>query len=401
MKTKSILLIGNYPPPYGGVPRHLEYLGEHLTENGWSVHVLSSGHSGILHNGELHVYKFGLLKKLFCFGRFLFGRHRYSFHLSGLFFRFFRDWLRYAVYFTIGCRIIRKHRIALISTYNLFSFAPVGAMLSEHFSIPLVVTNFGELHSLRRFFMKNPDLLKYICARATRLLAMSRHCAQSYQMFGLSPQVEVIPYGVDVERFSPDINPEKLLMRLNIQKEDQLVLFMGRITKEMGADIFSEAVPEILGRKKNIRCLFAGQEGDSLTAVRQMASRFPGKVFFAVNIPFNDLHLYYAAASILVAPTEGERACGSLVAIEAMACGKPVIASRVGGMPEIVVDGETGKLIPPRDTRALAAAVLEMLSEPEMMKKMGLKGRERVERFFDEENTDRKLAALFSSLMEV
>jgi starch synthase len=67
-----------------------------------------------------------------------------------------------------------------------------------------------------------------------------------------------------------------------------------------------------------------------------------------------------------------------LINLEAMACGTPVVASRVGGIPEVVVDGETGFLVPPGDPRALAAAVREVLADPERAARLGHAGRRRV-----------------------
>jgi glycosyltransferase involved in cell wall biosynthesis len=97
----------------------------------------------------------------------------------------------------------------------------------------------------------------------------------------------------------------------------------------------------------------------------------------------------------VVAPTLGDRACGSLVAAEAMAAGKPVVATRIGGIPEYVAEEETGLLVPPGDSRSLVEAVLALLADRARMTRLGAAGRERVARLFDAERTDAQLECLF------
>jgi starch synthase len=78
-----------------------------------------------------------------------------------------------------------------------------------------------------------------------------------------------------------------------------------------------------------------------------------------------------------------------------MAASRPVVASRVGGIPEYVAEGETGLLVPPGDSAALVGAVLELLADPALMARLGTGGRKRVARLFDSERTDARLECLF------
>ena len=88
-----------------------------------------------------------------------------------------------------------------------------------------------------------------------------------------------------------------------------------------------------------------------------------------------------AACDVIIVPSLSE-AFGRVV-IEAMACGKPVVASRVGGIPEIVEDGKTGILIKPADDKAIADAVIRILSDDKMAEALGTAGKERAARYFD------------------
>ncbi|MGH7507493.1 MAG: glycosyltransferase, partial [Longimicrobiales bacterium] len=96
----------------------------------------------------------------------------------------------------------------------------------------------------------------------------------------------------------------------------------------------------------------------------------------------------YRAADLVAVPTKGARACGSLAAGEASATAKPVVGANVGGVPEYVVQGETGLLVPPADPAALATGVSELLSDPERMRSMGCRGLEYVRRTFDADVTN-------------
>src|SRR3989338_3293054 len=122
MRAKSILIIANYPPPHGGVPRHIEYLVSHLSKKGWHVHVLSGGRSGIKHKNGIIIYKYNrirkaiiLLKSLLRFK--LLG----ALKLSSIFKESPRTWLSHLVRISIGEEIISKNNIDIISAYNLYS----------------------------------------------------------------------------------------------------------------------------------------------------------------------------------------------------------------------------------------------------------------------------------------
>jgi glycosyltransferase involved in cell wall biosynthesis len=296
--------------------------------------------------------------------------------------------------------IIEKNDIKVISAYNLFAFAPIGAVLSEEYNIPLVVTNFGEIYQDLNFAKKNIVLVRYICETAEKLLAMSNHCAESYKLLGLLPHVDVIPYGVDIEKFSSANDEVKIRKQFGISSEEPVILYVGRLKKDMGLHILLEAIPSVCKNNKEINFLIVGEKGELLSRAEQLSNRYSENVFLVPRVPFGDLPIYYAASTIVVVPTQGDRACGSLASIEAMACGKPVIASDVGGIPEIVIDSETGFLIPPENSDALANKILEVINNAELLKRMGIAGRKRVEELFDEIKTDEKIEQIFEKLLE-
>lgn len=120
-------------------------------------------------------------------------------------------------------------------------------------------------------------------------------------------------------------------------------------------------------------------------------------VHFLGDIPRSQMGAVYSAADIVCVPSVWDEPFG-MVACEAMAAGKPVVASAVGGIPEIVVDGETGLLAPPGDETALAEAILALANNPPLRTRMGQGGRERAA-LFTWEASARKLDAIYDELL--
>lgn len=398
-KRKSILLIGNYPPPFGGVPRHLEYLAPYLVENGWDVHILSGGQSGVERKNGVTIYKCKRGRKLYTLAATVLKRTKQNrLPYKSLMVDSPRHWLGCMASAAVGREIIEKVGICVISAYNLFSGGPVGAMLSEEYGIPLVLSNFGEIYSMPQFFRKNRELLHYVCGAARVFLSCSRHCAESYKLLGLAPQVTVILYGVDLQKFSPQNDGSEVRRKLGIPRTDRVVLFVGRMIRDMGLHTLLDAIPRVLSAINHVKFMIVGAKGELFPLALRLSTKYEKEVFPVPDVPLEELPLYYAASTIVVVPTQGDRACSSLAAIEAMATGKPVIAARVGGIPEVVVDGETGVLIPPEELSALSEAILHLLEDEPLMERMGMSGRHRVESKFDKYKTNQSIESLLREL---
>jgi len=397
MNRKSVLLVGNYPPPFGGVPRHLECLAPHLIGKGWDVHVLSGGRSGVEHRNGLTVYKTRRRGRLSALVASSFPpQHRSTFPHRSLIQRSPRRWLSYMAHAAVGRRIIAATKPCLISAYNLVSSGPVGALLSEEHGIPLVVSNFGEIHSMTDFCRTHLSMIRHVTLVARLMLSCSRHCADSYALLGMSPAVRVVPYGVDLHRFSPGQDGAVIRRTLGIPDANQVILFVGRMIRDMGLHTLLDAIPHVLRHRPNVTFVLTGGSGELLPRARSLAGH--STVLVVPDVPFADLPRYYAAASIVTVPTLGDRACSSLAAMEAMATGKPVVASAVGGIPELVRDGETGLLVTPGDPAALGQGLVHLLEDEAARVRMGRGGRRVVEDGFDQDKTNDTVEQLFQEL---
>jgi rhamnosyl/mannosyltransferase len=263
------------------------------------------------------------------------------------------------------------------------------------YGIPLVVTNLGEIYSHRAEIDRQLPMIRHVVRVASMLTSLTRHCASSYGELGLSPEVRVLPYGIDRERFALSVPADRIRQRFAIPLDADVALFLGRLTRDMGVQVLLDALPALFAGSPSVQVLIAGASGELREAVAASAARWPGHVHYAVDVPEEELPQFYAAATVVVAPTLGARACGSLAAAEAMAAGKPVVATRIGGIPEYVSHGETGLLVPPGDAPALAEAVLELLRNRPRLTEFGRQGRERAAALFDGERTSTQIERLF------
>mgnify|MGYP000117788872 CR=1 FL=1 len=179
---------------------------------------------------------------------------------------------------------------------------------------------------------------------------------------------QIIPYPIDTEQFKP---------RGELKKA-KMVLFVGRIEKRKGADALMRAIPNIVSRIPDAQFLFVGRMSDELA---DLAAAMPPQVKFLGVKPRAELVALYQQASVIVIPSLWDNSPN--VIYEAMACGVPVVASRVGGIPELVEDGVTGLLVPPRDVNALARAVGDLLDNTATRTNMSHRARERALSCFD------------------
>lgn len=383
MKKKNILIIGNYPPPYGGVPHHIELLSGYLATKGWSCHVLSGGTSGNETMGAITVYKPTYLRKLIGILRQIFDRTFEKWLAEGTLNRKQpKFWMRYKMYADVGAQIIRDNNIDLIASYNLLTYAPVGAWLSRKYRIPHVVSVFGEIYKFNSL-QQNSSFFAQVASTASRLLSCSDHCGMSVQRIGVDAPVHTVTYGVNIEHFTPGDEPIEMRSSLGIGS-GPVVLFVGRLGREMGLDSFLAAARLLEERVTNIHFVMVGQAGDLAEEVQEACELSSGRYVLRCNAPYPELPNYYRLADIVVVPTRGDRTCSSLAGMEAMATRKPVIGFSIGGIPEIIENEKTGLLVEPENISALADGIVRILFDDVFRKKISEAGYRQAQKRFDE-----------------
>lgn len=203
-------------------------------------------------------------------------------------------------------------------------------------------------------------------------------------------KVHRIYHGVDLERFHPG-RPER--------KGPTQILAVGRLVRKKGLHILVEACGELKRRGRDFVLIVAGDgpERGRLTALAAQQG-LDEQVLFTGQVTQEQLLPVYGAADILALPClieeGGDRDGLPNVILEALACGLAVVSTPISGIPEVVEDGVTGLLAPPEDVGALADALERLLTDPDLRRRLGDAGRERVRRSFDIRESP--LAALFA-----
>ena len=207
--------------------------------------------------------------------------------------------------------------------------------------------------------------------------------AQMVWLYGAdASKITVVPCGVDLDLFRP-IPPQEAKGRLGLPESRRIILFVGRIEPLKGIDPLLRAIalvaPEIPHWQEELSVIIIGGApgagADQAEAELDRLQRLRAELGIEELVTFqgaedqDSLVYYYSAAEMVVVPSHYESF--GMVALEAMACGTPVVASKVGGLAFNVQDGRTGFLVPERDPAALADRIRLLLSRPDLRKKLG------------------------------
>jgi D-inositol-3-phosphate glycosyltransferase len=221
-----------------------------------------------------------------------------------------------------------------------------------------------------------------VMASADRIVAATpAEQAQLQWLYGANGgKVVVIPPGVDVERFHP-IGLAEARQKVGVPAEDRMILFVGRIEALKGIDTLLRAITILRAGCPDAPCLYLviiggdpddpDRENAELERLKQMrtALGIEDVVTFLGAKDQDTLQYYYSAAEVVVMPSHYESF--GMVALEAMACGTPVIASEVGGLAFLVRDGETGYHVESQNAQALAGKLSLLMDDPELRRRLG------------------------------
>jgi glycosyltransferase involved in cell wall biosynthesis len=219
-----------------------------------------------------------------------------------------------------------------------------------------------------------PDVLARRVSHAACVIACNADVAR--HLTGADGRLRVVPHGVDLDRFQPSSTNGRVEPRL---------LAVGRLVEKKGFDVLVEATAG-LGMPVQLRIVGDGPERARLADLARRAG-VAERVELAGSRPQEELPAEYAAADIVVVPSvhdrDGDRDGLPNVLLEAMACGRPVVATPVGSIPDAVENARTGILVAPGDASALATALRGLLRAPELRRHLGAAARSRVQREFD------------------
>jgi D-inositol-3-phosphate glycosyltransferase len=285
-----------------------------------------------------------------------------------------------------GWRVARGVDYDLVHAHYWLS-GVVGLALRDRWDVPLVQM-FHTLGRLKNDVARGPHEREPALriAEETRIVADADlvvaatgvERARLVQDYGASPgRITVVPCGVDTELFRPGAR-QQARAELGLDG-GPLLLYVGRIAPIKGLETLLQAVARLRASGPAARLLVVGGDTDEAldgheAALRRQAAGLglDGAVSFVGAQPQERLRAYYVAADVTVLPSYYESF--GMVALEAMACASPVIASRVGGLTVTVRDGVTGFLVPEGDAAALAERITTVLVDPDLRWRVGREG---------------------------
>ncbi len=306
----------------------------------------------------------------------------------------------------------------------------------EGFHYPLIHTNYWlsswvgmelkkrqpmkQVHTYHSLGAVKYRAISNLPAIASTRLATEKRCLETVdRVVATSPQeqehmrslvstqgaIEIVPCGTDIERLG-SIERQAARQQLNIPADAKVVLYVGRFDRRKGIETLVRAIAKSnLRGNADLRLIIAGGyrpgESDGIERDRiegivkelgiESLTTFPGR------LTESDLPIYYAAANVCVVPSHYEPF--GLVAIEAMACRTPVVASKVGGLQFTVIPEVTGLLAPPQDEDAFAQAIDRILSNPAWGDHLGQMARQRVELALSWDSVASRLSCLYNQLL--
>lgn len=398
---KALFITNEYPPHvYGGAGVHVEFLTAELARL-MDVEVRSFGDQDVQQD-HLTVRGFGVDE----------GSMTAPKELRPVFGAMSRDLSMAAA--DVDADIVHCH-----TWYSHLA----GIMIKLAYGIPLVLT----VHSLeplrpwkREQIKGGYDVTSWVektaIEMADAIIGVSAETrADVLRLFDVDPgKLQVIHNGIDLSIYHPT-EATDALAHYGIDPNRPYVLFVGRITRQKGIIHLVRAIPEISPDVQIVLCAGAPDTAEISAEMQQAVAEVQAQradVFWIEEmVPRDAVIQLYTHAAVFCCPSIYEPF--GIINLEAMACATPVVASAVGGIPEVVVDGETGFLVPleqmrespfepvdpPRFSHDLAASINRVLADPDLRERMGRAGRQRVQDHFSWNAIAQRTAALYKTLV--
>jgi D-inositol-3-phosphate glycosyltransferase len=266
-----------------------------------------------------------------------------------------------------GAAVVVAHHASVRGLAALIAARATGASCT-------VVVHGAEF--VRQDSMRARPIARFVVREADQVITPSIYSRNLCVREAGPRPIAVLMNGVDHSSFRPDIEP------LGWWDGELVVLFVGHLHPRKGPEVLANAIP-LIKSTRAVRYVFAGPDRGSGAVVRGLleASGVASKVTMLGVVPKAQLARLHRRADIFVFPTSWETEGFGLVAAEAMASGTPVVASRIGAIPEVVLDGESGLLVTPNDAKALAVALQLLIEDDQLRGTMGRAAADRARRF--------------------
>jgi len=375
----KILTVAPYLyPEAGGVESYAYNISKRMVERGFDVTILCSTRDGIDEKKDLDGIKVI--------------RQRPNFILSN-------TPIRLDLFFTMS-KLVKENDFDLINAHTPVPFyADVAAMVSKRYKIPFVLTyHAGSLMKNESFVdavakIYQHSIEKFALAQSDRLITVSEFVKNNYLTNHIK-KVSIIPPGVDINKF-------RLLDKVN--KTPNNILFVAQLSKGhkwKGLDYLLESI-KLIKNIRDVKLTVVGS-GAHVNHYKDKANELHirDNVIFKGKVSDDELVKEYQKANIFILPSYSNAESFGIVNLEAMACGVPIVASKIGGIPDVVKDSKNGLLVPPKDPKVLSDAIIKLLNDGDLAKKMGGDGRKLVEEKYTWKKTAEMTENVYLGLAE-
>lgn len=307
-------------------------------------------------------------------------------------------------------KICRKFKPDIIHAHWPFPHAYIALGAAKLFKIPLVLNFHGaELLLIRKKKWVKP-LLKFAISQAQAVFANSSFTASKIKALR-NVDVEWSPYGTTLETGTENAEPHAINGKFKI-------LFVGRHIERKGIRYLIEAAKYLPRDQFEIRIVGVGDLTDELKklaanviarnvsdeAIQGGSAALPAEIIFTGKLSPEALANEYRTANVFTLPaivdSKGDTEGLGVVLIEAMELGLPIVASNVGGIPDVVIDGETGILVPEKDPEALANAYKRLAAEPELVKHLLVGSQKRIHECFTWDGIIERQIAVYNKVLK-
>ena len=273
---------------------------------------------------------------------------------------------------------------------------------AKKYNIPYILQAHGSLPKIGRTTRKwlfEVFFGRRLLRDASKVIALTDVEAQQYRDMKVPDEkIIVIPNGIDLSEYAVLPPTRSFKRKFGIKDEEKIVLYLGRLHKIKGVDVLVKAFTHIIKNLDDVRLVVVGPDDGSLDELQTLVKDMGvgNKVLFTGPLYGLEKIEAYVDSEVYVLPSRYE--IFGMTVLEAYACGKPVIVSNVGGLKDLVINGETGLLVEPGNKEQLAKNILHLLNDNERAKKMGLTGKKFVERNFTIEKTVDALEDLYREI---
>jgi len=298
-------------------------------------------------------------------------------------------------------RLVCASRPDLIHAYTATPDGVAAARLGARLGIPVVCTLLGsDINKYPTYSRRMWSLTEYVLQKVSRSIAVSAALREkAIQLAGDRIACDVGYLGCNTRTYSFDgVAREELRAKLGIRKSEKVILSLGNLLTAKGIFDLLSAFETIAAGRSDVHLVYAGRGRDESRLSELVAvSEFSGRVHLVGSPKHRDIPGWYSVADVFTLPSHSEGLPQAL--LEAMSCSRPVVASSVGGIPEVVENGSSGVLVEPDDARALERALLNILENDSVREQMGLRGRRIVEDAFTWERSAETLLGIYRSVV--